>query len=380
MNNRIILRLFLAALSIKILLGLFAVLFVNAGIYHPVNQNLYFQNFNWQHFLHIYFCSDSGWYKVIAENGYADIPVQEIQGWSRPNLHFAFFPLFPMAIRFIMQLTGASFDTAGFIFNILLLYLMIRYFYLFLIQLGIAQTQAFRIVLILLFFPFSLHFYFIYTEALFMTLLMACFLFIARKQWTLLAIAGGLIVLTRPNGIILILPFLIFMLEEDRLLGFSGIKKAMKMPGYYILLAMPLTFACWLIYQHQVTGHYFAFSEAQAGWKKHFMFPLLGLFRNGFWQEQFASFYCIAVMLLALYWLKKWRTSFNLLVWLGILLPLSAGSVISMTRYISVLFPFHMQAGLSKVVNKHFKVILLIFAILQLVCMKYWVEENSLMY
>ncbi len=380
-NNKTIARLFIITLLVKVGLGVTAVLFVNLGLYHPMNDHLLFQNLSWPHFLHTYFMADSGWYQFIVENGYRDTLADYATiGWTKPNLHFAFFPLYPMSIKGIVMLTGWSFDTSAFLFNIGILYFLVRVFYLFLLQFGLDEKKSFRTVLIFLLFPFSLHIYFNYTEALYFTLLMASFLFIARKQWWQLVVVSSLLVLTRPNGLLVFIPLALFMHERNGTFTWASMIRTFKSPAYYVLLAMPITFFAWCLFQQYVTGDFFAFSTAQSGWNKHFMFPLLALFRNGFWQEQFDSVYCIVTILLAIYWFRKWSPSFNALVWIGIALPLSAGSVISMTRYISVLFPFHLQAGLSKFTEKYFRIILIVFILLQLVCMKYWVEENSLMY
>ncbi len=379
-QNNIIFRLYAIAIIVKIAIGIITILFVNLGWFHMGNEDLLIKNLTQQHFFEIYFNSDSGWYKVIAENGYANIPVIESAEWSKPNLHYAFFPMFPLLISLLMHLTSTSFFFAAFVFSCLILYPMVRYFYLFMLHLKFDQDKAYKAVLLFLLFPFSMHIYFIYTEALFFTLLMAGFYFIASKKWMAFVISGALIVLTRPNGLILIVPFYLFCLEENAGLSIQSVFKSFLRPRYYALLIMPLTFFCWLCFQHHLTGHWFAFAEAQAGWKKKTMFPLMALFRNGFWQEQLASIYTIIIMLMAICCFKKWRASINSFVWITILLPLTAGSVISMTRYLSMLFPFYSEAVQLKFINRYFKWIILLLVITQIIVLKLWIEDDSLMY
>jgi len=380
LQEKKIFKLFCLSVTVKIAIALLTVLFVNNSWFKNGDDHLLWSNLNWQHICEIYFNSDSGWYKVIAENGYAHVPLSESSNWSAPNLHFAFFPTFPMFIRLIMEISDMGFYSAAFCLNIMVLYPLVRYFYLLMLQYGIEARKAFRGIVLFLLFPFSMHIYFIYTEALFFTLVIASFFFIAKKQWIKFAICATLLTLTRPNGLILIIPFILYIIETNGGFKWSNIKVMLKHPFVYTLIAMPLAFFIWMVIQHDITGNWMASAAAQSGWKKHWMFPLLALFRNGFWQEQLASIYSILVMLVAIYCYKKWAPSINAFVWIIILLPLSAGSVISMTRYLSMLFPYYLQVTASNWMNKHYKAIIVLFIILQVGVLKLWIEDNSLMY
>jgi hypothetical protein len=106
-----------------------------------------------------------------------------------------------------------------------------------------------------------------------------------------------------------------------------------------LFLAGPLALVLYGMYQYQMTGNYMAFGAAQAGWGRRFMFPFMAFFREGDVRMQFNSVYTILVMVYAIYFARKMPLSFQLLVWIGLLLPLTAGSVVSMPRFISMLFP-----------------------------------------
>jgi hypothetical protein len=64
-----------------------------------------------------------------------------------------------------------------------------------------------------------------------------------------------------------------------------------------------------------MTGYYFAFSIAQAGWYREFMFPLFAFFRRGDFATQFNSVYTILVIILSAMIWKKLPLSMNLLAW-----------------------------------------------------------------
>ncbi|MEZ4805524.1 MAG: hypothetical protein R2852_08605 [Bacteroidia bacterium] len=95
--------------------------------------------------------------------------------------------------------------------------------------------------------------------------------------------------------------------------------------------------------------------------------------------KQFSSVYCIIIMIIAILHFKRWPMSFNVLVWIGLLLPLSAGSVISFTRYSSSLFPYFTILGKVKS-KKLFYGLVVLFSIFSVVVVKWWVEDNSLMF
>jgi hypothetical protein len=94
-----------------------------------------------------------------------------------------------------------------------------------------------------------------------------------------------------------------------------------------------------------MTNEYFAFSIAQAGWYRRFMFPLLAFFRQGNFPTQFNSFYGIAAIIIAVFAWKRFPLSLNMLIWISLILPLSSGSVNSLPRFISIIFPLTIFIG-----------------------------------
>lgn len=380
-QGKSILKLFLIALGIKLAIPLLAFVLCRTGVSAGALACMEGPGCLLDRILQVYFNSDSGWYSTIIAYGYQDVPDGIASGFEIPNQHYAFFPLFPMLVRWLMLAGGFSMQVSAFVISIPVLFMLVRVYYLFMRENGLTDAASFRVVLISMLFPFSLHLFLVYTESLFMMLMLWCFLCIARKQWAGFALLSAMLVLCRPNGLLMAVPFGVYMLEQHTELSFKGFIKAIRQPLYYTLFAMPLAFAGWMLVQYALTGDLFAFSKAQAGWNKQAMFPLLAFFRNGFWQDQFSSVYTIAVMVFSASQFKKWPLSFSLLVWINILLPLSAGSVVSMTRYISILFPLYIALGRNEAL-KPMPFRLLMFALMaaQVVCVGLWLRSDSLMY
>jgi hypothetical protein len=132
------------------------------------------------------------------------------------------------------------------------------------------------------------------------------------------------------------------------------------------------------VFQYVKTNEFFAFSIAQQGWYRDFMFPLLAFFRQGDVATQFNSFYAIAFILLAIYAWKKLPLSLNILIWFGLLLPLTSGSVLSIQRFISVIFPFTILIGRWIYNHKYKYLALMILFGLQLFTYYFWLAEHPL--
>ena len=96
-----------------------------------------------------------------------------------------------------------------------------------------------------------------------------------------------------------------------------------------------------------MTGFFFAFSIAQDGWYREATFPIMSFFRKGDLATQFNSIYTILVIIYAIWIRKKLPLSLNIFILVSLLLPLCSGSVTSMTRFISVMFPLFMVLSIS---------------------------------
>lgn len=125
-----------------------------------------------------------------------------------------------------------------------------------------------------------------------------------------------------------------------------------------------------------MTGEFFAFSIAQRGWYREFMFPILALFRRGDFATQFNSFYTILVMLFAILAWKRFSLSLNVLIWTSLIFPMCSGSITSMQRYISVIFPLTIFLGEFLLRSKRPYAILSVIFAVQLFIFYFWLTET----
>lgn len=141
---------------------------------------------------------DAAWYIGIARDGYSYSPV----GQSGVN----FFPLYPLTIRLVQRLVawvphtntyvlaGMLVSWAAFGVACVLLYRLTcdRF----------GEATAYGAVLLLAVFPFSFYFGAVFSESLYLALVVAAFLGIERRNWWLASAAAMFASATRPPGLI----------------------------------------------------------------------------------------------------------------------------------------------------------------------------------
>jgi Gpi18-like mannosyltransferase len=147
---------------------------------------------------------DASYYLAIANHGYVVIA---------PN-NLAFFPLYPLLIHTVGWLIGSD-VIAGLLISAgsfaLALVLLHR-----LTELELGRRAADATVLMVAFAPLSFFFSAIYTESLFLLLSVAAVLAARRERWALAGLLAGLATLTRPTGILLVVPLLMMRLRVKR--------------------------------------------------------------------------------------------------------------------------------------------------------------------
>jgi len=320
--------------------------------------------------------NDSYWYEKISNKGYPELRKREEIGFSKAEKYkqseWAFFPFYPALNKYTSNLLGISFNTSALIWSTLFSTLAIIGIYWFGVNYFEKNNIAFYNTILIFTFPFSFYYSVFYTEAIFLSFMIFSFISIHYRKYWLLGLLLIPLTLLRPNGIVILLPLYLYHLEQNGLLkkftfnwknlfDLSNIKQSL------FFLTSPLAFLVYCFYQFEKTGFYFAFSIAQEGWYREFMFPILSFFRRGDFATQFNSVYTILIIIFAIWFRKKLKFSLNALIFISLLLPLCSGSVTSMPRFISVIFPLFMI--LSQIIfnSKYKNYFLFIFIILHFV-------------
>lgn len=134
---------------------------------------------------------DGQHYLVLAEHGYRDVNRQ----------HTAFFPLFPWLLRGARTFMADPY-LAGLLTTALGTVVFARYFFLY-VQKRLGSENALVGLLLVLAHPAAFYTSMLYTESLFLALLMAWLYFYEEKQWRAL-LPAVLLPLTRANAFFLL--------------------------------------------------------------------------------------------------------------------------------------------------------------------------------
>lgn len=270
----------------------------------------------------------------------------------------AFFPVYPVLISFFAKpfsadlftlllnstLVGLLISNISFIFAIIMLFKLIT--------VDFSKKIAFITIVIYLLFPTSFYFGAVYNESLFLLLLVTSFYLARKKRWLLASVFGFVASATRVFGFLL-LPALII----------EAFQQKQKLSKVIWIILIPLGLILYILYQYLTTGDALAFYNLQERiGEQHqkgivtlpqvfyrYIKMLLTVDRmQPIYQTIILEFTTgILFFLLPIYgFFKKIRFSYLFFALAGFLLPTIQGSLSSSPRYILVLFPSFLAAGL----------------------------------
>jgi len=300
-------------------------------------------------------------YLSIAGHGYTD--------------NGRFFPLLPLLIKFfsfgqngqtVQFISAFLLSNIFFLVSLILLYKIIKEDY--------QENIAFNTILILMLFPTSFFFVSIYAESLFLVLALLSFYFARKRNWLLASISGILLGLTRPTGLIILPALLVELWQTEKHKAAELIKKS------WPLLLIPTGIVGYAYYCFRKWHDLFFFMNAQGLLNngretgKIILFPQT-IFRylkilvsvSPSHHELWVALIELLVFIIALTMLifavkKRIKPSYLVYSFLGLLIPASTGTFTGLPRYILILFPLFLTAGL---VFK--KKSLLIYAVISIV-------------
>jgi len=282
---------------------------------------------------------DSIWYLDIAQNGYS------LKGnqWGLYNI--VFFPLYPFLIKIISFLTFGNFVLAGWLLSIIFLFLAILYLFK-LVKEFHPEIDPHLPLFFLLIFPTAFFLNTVYTEAIFLFLSLGTFYFTLKKKMLYAGMFGLLASLTRVTGVLLFIPV---MWEYVKSCNF-------KMKSFFNLRILPIFLIpvgvlSFFSYHYFRFGNFFLFFEVEKNWgraftlqKGHFDFFSNPSIINFSLDVLFVIFAFSATHFV----FKKLRTSYGLYMLATIIVALSTGTLMSIGRYILVLFPTYILVASIK--------------------------------
>ncbi len=320
----------------------------------------------WKHF-------DSGYYLWIAHDGYAGADTLH----SATN--WAFFPLYPLLVHLVAAPFGSNWTlyyVMACLVSILAALVASIYFYR-LTEMELGEKVAGRAVLYLLLFPMGFYLFAIYPESLFLALAISSIYYARLRRWGLAGLLGGLAALTRPTGIVLLVPLaweywqwrseqfaplqttsgVVARTREwarSRSLGlWRSLASWRTWLGFAALALVPVVFSLFFLYAQFKVGTFQAyFITEKYGWNRSVRNPLpllLSSIRHPLaanpqdWNFYALNMLCIlAFVLLLIPIFRKLPSIYGILALVFVLMPLTSGKLDSIARYYLTVFPVYM--------------------------------------
>ncbi len=129
-------------------------------------------------------------------------------GYQADGLNTAYMPLYPLLLRVMTVVTGGHYLTAGLIVSNLACAAAVGLFWRWVAE-CFDENVAWRSVAVLLLFPDSYYLLGVYSESLFLALSAWCLIASRRGHPVVAGVAGGLAVLTRLQGLVLLVPLIV---------------------------------------------------------------------------------------------------------------------------------------------------------------------------
>jgi hypothetical protein len=306
----------------------------------------------WHNLVTVWERFDALWFLRIATSGYAN-----------GDGSAAFFPLYPLAIRWLSFLIGGHplaaallISNVSFFGSLVVLYALTTR--------ELSEDIARRAVLYAAVFPTAFFFLAPYSESLFFLLVLLSFWWARSNRWVLAGIAAALAALTRNLGLALVVPLAVEAVAQTRRprdlgAGDGAGPRHARWPVAWAF-APVVAVAGYLWFWQRISGDWLAPLHQQANWERHLVSPVSTLV-NGYqqavrWIGNYPGGYhfldwvvTVPMILAAVYAIFRFRPTYPVYVWASLLVPLAFifedRPLMSVPRFVLPLFPIYWAAA-----------------------------------
>jgi Gpi18-like mannosyltransferase len=287
---------------------------------------------------------DATWYLDIAEHGYKfriDAPSNA-----------SFYPMYPLLMRAAHRVLAMPRNDAGWLLAGLIVsnlaFIAALIYLVFLIRLDFDESTAARSVLYLLVFPTTFFFSAVFSESLFLALVVSAIYYARRNRWVVAGVLGAGAAICRPPGFLILLPLAVEYLQQKRFQ-----LRAIKVDALALAL-IPLALAGFATFLRFRFGSWQVLFDSHAYWSRGFTWQTetvwqffhtphhLGPNDNSPLDLLFSLFFLILTVLVCL----RLRLSYGIYTAASIFFVTLWGLPGSIARYALVIFPFAIVLGL----------------------------------
>jgi hypothetical protein len=301
---------------------------------------------------------DCEWYTHTIQDGYDPAPRLRLY---HDSANWAFFPLYPLLGRLVLDVTGMDAFWSGTLVSLLCFagfaVLSCRYRAL---TRGVQARDTTWLVLLAV-YPFSLYYVIPYTESAYLLLTVLLLLAARTGNAAGAGLATGLLTATRPTGVLAIPYLLVERLWHARLALRPGLVLAERTrilaDSAFPLALAPLGIVGYMAYLYWLTGDALAFSHVQLTWGRRFFNPVKifywAMAKNDWYRllgpgtpatESYSAFFAIPAGIACLWLLARRRVLEAWLLGSSVVLAL-ATSVTSLPRYVAANPVFLLAVG-----------------------------------
>lgn len=282
---------------------------------------------------------DAQHYLNIATNGYS-------------GKEIAFFPLYPWLIH---VLGGAIGDhlTAGLLISNLSFFIALGYLYA-LVRLEYGDDNvAYHAIFYTAIFPTAIFFSAVYTESLFLALTVASVYYARHGNYITSGIFGALASMTRVEGMLTAIP-----LAYEAWSGWRERRGTTLTRGVIGVALIPAGLLAYMGYLYALVGNPLYFLQVQDNWNRHLAPPWVSIINTvqeiakgplasaGSVNHMIELAFTLAFLALMVVSFRTLRLSYSLYFAASLLVPLSTASLMSMPRFVLVIFPAFMLMAL----------------------------------
>lgn len=285
---------------------------------------------------------DAQWYVHIAREGYNP------EALTSGEKNIVFFPLYPLLIAIGAPFLG-GYAWAGIMLSSFfqLLWMCVLYR---LVEKEYSASAARTVLWLMILFPMSIFYHAVYTESLFLFLTVLTVFFARQHVWWGSALAAFFASLTKFQGVLLFPVLVLELYLQKREEGAWSWKRLLP------LFVAPLGPVVYFSYLQWLTGDFWAAMKAQqsfglgrvVGWHPEYLWDQITHLTlwHSFKNSSIDLLLLVSALLLTVMMIRKIRPTYTLYAALGILMPLSTWSLMSMGRYVMILFPLFLYGAL----------------------------------
>ena len=341
--------------------------------------------------VYVFSIFDSEWYDYYVDLFYSG----EFIG-TRPNGMgaWAFFPLYPLVVHCFHRLLGGMLNAKllgaviSSVFFMLSEYLAYKYIML--------TRKSIKIVYTFIFFMsfglYSFYFSILYTESLFLLLLILCFYYLEKENYLLMGAFGALLSATRNAGV-----FFVFVILVHEIMKFAARNKCRNLKCIVLFfkeallqeklvlgtVMVPFGLFANMLFLQLKLGDGLAFVHVQYAWDRESVGVLKNLYESVFviFPPEYLGIILLSSIILILYNFFT-KHNYHELVYPAIIIYLGASSaLLSIPRFmVGAFVPVLCFSEHFSRLNRYAKILLgIVICMFEVTLIKQWIGQNVLL-